>query len=1100
MDEFTDFQKQAVNHRDGPAIVSAGAGSGKTEVLTQRILQYVLDGEDIDRFVVITFTKAAAEELKTRISAKLREADRSRQAELVGRAQIGTIHSFCAGILRENAQAADVNPDFSILSDERSQALKAEAAERIMDERYEDMDAHPGFQELLNTVAPGRNDRALTELMLDLYDKMQCHSDPFRWAEDRLADMERDCDDLSQTIWFQEIRDASFSELDYWISVMEALPERMTKDETVLRCYSQGALDIADVLREIRRIINQSWDAAVASRPWKIPSLGRLPNKYESTVADEMKAVRTRCSKAIGDLEKRYSQNSQETLAELRLSVVPMRALIDLVRDFDALYAADKKRMNALDFNDLEHKAVAFLQTRNISSKYREILVDEYQDVSRVQDEIFRAVSDGGKNLFVVGDIKQSIYGFRLADPLIFKEKLQNPDIENIPLQENFRSRREIIDGVNAALTDIMTDAIGDTDYRQNRLIFGAEKKYSGNVPAPELVLIPGISEEERQITEARFVASRIQELRAQGFDYGDIAILLRSNKVSGPLYAGVLAERGIPVITGQCEEFFLSPEISALISILRILDNPHNDIPLISALSSPYFGFSPDELAEIAKEREKPRSFYDALVASSGKNDKYADFLRRLEILRQEAPDLTADLLIRRIIGETDAETVCSLMSMSDGNRRMENVRRLISLATAFESDGYHGLHRFIAYLDMVREKGLEIPGGSKNDAVTIMSIHKSKGLGFRAVFLCDAVHRFNTSDSSATVLIHPDLGFGPKFTDMARRSQHYTVARTAISLRLTREMRSEEMRLLYVAMTRAKERLFLTACCENPVKVLAEKNTRPLFAAQSYVQWLIESQLPVRIASQEELLPPDRTEECSFRETPVADPEILQDLSFVYPWQNTADVPSKLTATELKHYESPDEDAAAMIQPPAKHIRLPEFAAGSKPLSPAERGIATHMCLQYMHFDRPVEEEISRLRAEGFLSERMADGVRADAIEKLLASEIGQRMKAADAVHREFRFSILCDAEDLIDKAPGEEILLQGVVDCCLEEQGQLVIIDYKTDNVKPGSQTEERGKLYTRQVLAYAKALHRIFGMPVKEGLLYFLSSGKVVTVPI
>ncbi len=1097
MTEFNDFQKKAITHREGPAIVSAGAGAGKTEVLTQRLLQYVLDGEDIDRFVVITFTKAAAEELKTRISAKLREAGRSRQAELVGRAQIGTIHSFCAGILRENAQAADVNPDFSILSEERSLALKNEAAERIMDERYEDMDAHPGFQELLNTVAPGRNDTALSDLMLDLYNKMQCHSEPFLWAEGCLAEMSGEYNDLSETVWYEEIRSDSLAVLDYWISVTDRFPEWLQEDEVVLRCYGKGAADISDYLRELRRTLCLDWDSVVASRPWKIPTLGRLQNKYESDTAERLKNARTACAAAVKNLAARYSLNSRDALEELRASVVPMRALLDLTRDFDALYSADKKRLNALDFNDLEHRAAAFLRTRDISSKYREILVDEYQDVSRVQDEIFRAVSGGGKNLFVVGDIKQSIYGFRLADPMIFKEKLQDPAIEKIPLRENFRSRREIIDGINDALTGIMTDELGDNDYGQNSLVFGAVR-YSGTVPAPELVLIQERPEEARQITEARFVASRIEELHQQGFAYEDMAILLRSNKATGPLYAGVLSERGIPVVTGQSEEFFTAPEISALISTLRILDNPHNDIPLISAMGSPYFGFSPDELARIAGFREKDHSFFEALVLASEEDEKCADFLARLQKLRALAPDLTADLLIRRLLAETDAELVSSLMT--DGNRRMQNVRRLLHLATAFESDGYHGLHRFIEYLDNVRKKGNEIPGSTKNDAVSIMSIHKSKGLGFPVVFLCDLQHEFNFSDSRAAVLIHPDLGFGPKFTDSELRTQYYTVARTAIALRLDRETRSEEMRLLYVALTRAKERLFITSCCKDPDKLLHEEDLNPLRSAHSYLPWLLQSRLSRRQASEEELLPSVPEEEELSREIPEADEEILRDLAFVYPRQDIADVPSKLTATELKHYESPDEDAASMIQPPAKHIRLPEFAADSRPLSPAERGIATHMCLQYMHLDRPVAEEVSRLRAEGFLSERMAGGVRADTIEKLLSSEIGRRMKAADEVHREFRFSLLCDAEELIGRAPREKILLQGVVDCCLEEQGQLVIIDYKTDHVKPGPQTEERGRFYTKQVLAYARALQRIFGMPVKEGLLYFLSSGEIVTVPI
>ena len=1115
----TKSQQKAIEERNGTILVSAGAGSGKTKVLTERLMLYVCGPEkaDIDEFVVITFTNAAAAELRAKIAAALREkaaelqgkdAERLRRQEaLLSRAHIGTIHHFCASILRANAHAAELSPDFKIMSEERANELKRRTVEKLFDSCYENMDSIEGFEELVNTLGSGRNDSKLVELVLSLHERIQCQAKPEEWTE-YCRSLYKTEGDISNTLWGREILSEDRKTALRLEEKLQAMMEEMARCEKISAAYMQSYSDAAAGLREYARCLELGWDRALEC-PLGFPKLGILRNSPDAELSERAKALKKDCAAEMKKLKKHINRPSSKTLEEIGSFSATAGALLELTLKFGEKYAAEKRRMNCADYSDLEHFAADFLEKHDISSSFREIMVDEYQDVSRIQDRIFSLVSGGGEKLFLVGDVKQSIYRFRLADPEIFLEKSRKEGVKSIPLKENFRSRKEIIDCVNSIFNGIMTEYIGDVDYENgNGLVYGAS--YYDGTPCPgepELFIVEREKGANAELAEADFVAEKIRDMVDRGeARYSEIAVLLRSPGKQAPAFRTAFAQRGIPAITEKSDAFFSFPEISDLISVLRTIDNPRNDIALIAALSSPLFGFSPDELSLIKLESSENREedFYDALCRRAAKDEKCAAFLGTLEKLAAAAPDMTMERLIRRIMGMTDGWKLA--LVMPDGQERQENISQLISIAANYEKDAYHGLHRFLLYLDGLKEKGIERQGGEISPAaVRIMSVHKSKGLQFKTVFLCGTARRFNESDSREQLLVHSVLGFGPKYTDRELRAVYSTAARSAIAARQRRELRSEEMRLLYVALTRAEEQLIITGCAKEPEKIIENAKIMAPEDAGCFLDWVLMSgALEPKIergGAQEE-----KAEQEPEKPRETEEPEELsfeEDLSFEYPHRAAEKLPSKLTATELKNiFDAEESEGEPLVQPAGRKPRMPSFTLEEKPLSAAERGIATHKCLQFMDFSKngsseEIEEEIERLGTAGFLSDREAKAVNSRAVLGFLNSPVGLRIREAKAVHREFRFSILCKAEELLETGGEEQILLQGVVDCCIEEEGKLVIIDYKTDSLLPGEQTVQRAERYSEQLRAYALALGRIFQKEVSETVLYFLSNGEWVS---
>ena len=1152
----TAAQRAAIESRGSAVLVSAGAGSGKTKVLTERLMGYLTDRDhprDIDSFLVITFTRAAAGELKGRIMEELSSAIAAdpanrhlrRQSALIRRAQISTIHGFCGELLRQNGHLLGLAPDFGILEDDRSAAMKSAALEKVMEESYEHAAAYPGFLRLADTVGAGRDDRRLCELVLELHEKMQCHARPEKWAEESIERLRAPADDAAQTPWGREILATLRQSADYWAGEMERLIAAMRAEEKIFTAYGPSVEETADALRELSRALRAGWDCARERLPVPFPKLKGLRESPDPALSEAVKARREACKASCKGMEKALSASSETMLRGMSLTHDAMEALLRLTLRFDQQYAKDKRRLSVLDYADLEHFAARLLTeedgspsplSRQVAARYTEIMVDEYQDVSRVQDAIFRAVSGDGKNLFLVGDVKQSIYRFRLADPAIFTEKYDSyADWESAPdgaprrilLRENFRSRREVIDAANAVFAACMSRSLGDIDYDEAAALKYAAS-YEGESRKPELLLLDARTDADDEETparierEAEMTAARIEALVRSGTPvadgegrrsaaYGDIAILLRSPGSAGAAFRRALERRGIPVAAARGGEFFTSEEIATVLSVLSALDNPHQDIELLAALRSPCFAFTADELSAL-RAADRDGDLYTALRAYAAGNEKAKAALDKLAALRAAAPDLSCASLLWEIVGTFDLLAVAG--AMDDGERRRANLMELIALSERFEATGYRGLHRFVLWLRRLAEKGQEISSAAPASGVQILSVHKSKGLEFPIVFLCDLSRRFNLRDSAARVLVHPELGLGAKVTDLERRVEYPTLARTAIARRLRRETLSEEMRLLYVAMTRAKEYLFLTASVKDPSARLEKLRAglslplapEALSDATCPLDWLLAASyadngehLAVTICEDEKA--DDLPESDAAGAAPDEDFLALlrHNLSFAYPHAASEALPSKITATELKDRAAPDEDARSIAPHPRRSFRLPDFAREQKPLRGAERGTATHLVLQYMDFSKATGEEgvraeIERMRQKRFLSDREAEAVDAQAIVRLFSSPLGRRMLSAKTITREFKFSLLCPADEVLGVASTDKVLLQGVVDCLLEEDGELTVIDYKTDAVRTEEQLRERTALYTPQLRAYAKAVERIFRKPVKECVLYFLSMGR------
>ena len=1159
MPEFapTRDQQAAIEKRGSSILVSAGAGSGKTKVLTERLMRRMQDEEnpvDLDRFLVITYTRAAAGELRSRITQSLGEAlardpgnkRLRKQSALVPRAQIGTIHSFCTAFLREFAHMAGIGPDFGVLDEQRAAGMKATALERVLEEHYAKPEKYPGFLLLADTVGAGRDDKKLGELVLDLHGKMQSHARPRDWAARQRDALWEKAEDLSQTAWGRELMKNAAETVDYWVEEMEKVLSVIRSEPAIAKAWLEGYAQSTDELRELRRCLALSWEKSRACFPISFGG-GVLRKSPDKELSDALKAKRDACKRAMEKLAESFALPQEELMADQQKSAPAMEALLELVNAFDDSFTAAKHRANLLDFSDLEHLCAGILIGEDgsptalalqVRDRWEEILVDEFQDVNRVQDELFNAISRDGKNLFMVGDVKQSIYRFRLADPTIFIEKYEKArpweqaepgEAMRILLRENFRSRREILDGANAVFSRCMSRSLGEVEYNEEAALRYGARDYSGSVPKPELLLLrleTGGGDEEapdKVALEAAMVGEKIRQLMREGaavqgkegprpLEYGDIAVLLRATRDPGPIFRRVLTGMGIPVGFGQGDGFFQAEEISAVISLLAVLDNPHQDIPLIGVLRFPALGFDADQLSAI-RAAAPEGDFFTALRAWSEDNEKGRRFLALLERLRRAAPDLRAAELIDLILEELDMLAVCS--AMRDGEQRRARLMELSDLSERFEKTGYRGLHRFVLWLRRMAEKGQAPVLGEDNlSAVHLLSIHKSKGLEFPVVFLSNLAHRFNASDFRSGVLVHPELGLGPRIVDLDRRVEYDGMARTAVRERLIRETRSEELRVLYVGMTRAKERLFMTAAAREPeelVKKAAAAGTHPyvLRRALSPLDWLIAA---IQADGEEHL----RISICESRETEqaetpaleaVADPlalgELERTLAFSYGHQAAEALPSKLTATEMKDRMEPDEEAATLEPLPMRPFRLPDLSGSERKLTGAEKGTATHLVLQHMDLQagagrEAVSREVKRLAEEGFLSEREAAAVDRYAIARLLRSPLGKRIRAARDLKREFRFSILCDASEFYAVPPGEEILLQGVVDCYWEDEDGITVVDYKTDWVADPAEARERARRYLPQLRTYARALERICGKKVKECLLYFLGIGEAVTV--
>ena len=1186
--QLTREQQAAVTDRGGGLLVSAAAGSGKTRVLVERLLARVEAGADIDRFLVITYTKAAAAELRGRVvseladrlSARPGDAFLRRQSTLVYKAQISTIHAFCGQLLREEGHRLDLDPDFRLCDENEGLMLMEDALAGVLEERYEDLAPDSDFAQLVDTMSAGRDDSRLVEIVLDIRGRVQSHPDPARWlAEQEGVFALEGVTDAGATPWGKLLLDDVRRQADYWAGRMEEALDLAQGDEKLAKAYAPSLEITLEQLQALASAAGRGWDAAAECSGVEFPRVGSSKNCEDPLALERIKLLRDQCKKRMKKLSDLFQDNSQGLLEDMRAVYPAIRGLFALVRDFEAAYTAEKARRSLLDFSDLEHLAARLLTgekgeptelARRWGERFDEVMVDEYQDTNAVQNAIFTALTDGGKNLFMVGDVKQSIYRFRLADPTIFLSKYRSYKLwteaeegepRRVALSQNFRSRPQVLEGCNYIFRNVMSETFGEMDYTDAEALipggaFPGEDDSPYAVELDALDCSMGDGEDEggekppRDLLEARFVARRARELLdgpfpvsdggggRRGVQPGDMVILLRSPGTVLHHYAAALGELDIPWEAEGGGDFFAATEVQVALSFLRVVDNPRQDVPLIAALRSAVYAFSADRLAQI-RAAAPGEDFYTALSRDGGADA--AAFLGELRDLRSRAGDESCDRLLWRIYDRTNLLGVYG--GMDEGETRRANLLLLAQLAREFEQAGHKGLFGFLSYLQRLEENGgkLALPSAGGNGGVKIMSIHKSKGLEFPVVFLAGLARQLNRQDMARPILFHPRLGVGPKRLDLERRVEYPTLARLAVARQMDYELSAEELRLLYVAMTRAKEKLILSCALTGGRgdidKLLpsagAPVEPQALLNCVSPAQWVL---LPV-LARPEAgglrpgALPPPAAAGTDFG--PAWDLRWVDAAPFAYPperrkagekaaareetgdgltacfvWRyphaGDVELPSKLTATQLKGRVL-DEEAAEEAPKPPRPPRFdrPRFASERMGLIPAQKGTALHLVMQYIDFARcdsveQVAEEIGRLVEQAFLSPEQGAAVEAAKVYSFFASPLGRAALAAPSLRREFKFSILAPARRYYPQAgEGEQVLLQGVVDCYFETEDGLTVVDFKTDRVR-GEALLRRAEEYRPQLEAYAQALGEITGKPVGRKVLWFFEEGRAVEV--
>ena len=1197
---LTPEQRNIVDDRGGELLVSAAAGSGKTRVLVERLLDRVTgEGLDIDRFLVITYTKAAASELRERIARELTErlaqtpTDRHlrRQTTLVYQAQISTIHSFCSALLRENGYLLDLDPDFRLCDEIERDVLMRQTLEAVIDSRYEGLSPDSPFAQLADTLGAGRDDSRLVEIVLDIFSRVQSHADPVRWLQQQRQVWElQGVDDFADTLWGAELLEDAKRQAGRCRELLESCLPDVDADELLSQNYGDSLRATIAALTKLSEAA--CWDDAALALPIPFPRVGAKRKRkvelsqWEEIQADlraqRVKALREQCRNAMEKVAEQITGTGAELLEELRLSSVPMQALIDLVLEFQDAFAAEKKRRALLDFGDLEHFAVKLLVrhdgtptqlAHSWSLRYDEVLVDEYQDTNQVQNAIFTAISDSGRKLVQVGDVKQSIYRFRLADPTIFLEKYDRfyrgeEPAKGVPrtrlLSRNFRSRPEVLLGCNEVFRALMSTRLGELEYTEDQHLVPGATFPEGEDYAVELDIIDLNREEEpdeqpdttnnpgRDLLEARFTAARIREMLDAPFMISeggelrpvrpsDIMILMRSPGSVLHQYVRALSEQGIPWAAESRGDFFHTPEVYAALSILKIVDNPRQDVPLIAALRSPVYGFTADRLAML---RGKSKGdFYSALCAAAEEGEPSgAAFLAELERMRAAAQDMTAGELLWYIYEKTNILGIFG--AMENGGVRQENLLSLYSLARQMESSGCRTLFQFLLRLDRLEQTGGKLKSGAsgvEGEGVSIMSIHGSKGLEKPVVFLCGLTKKMNKTDLTKPVLFHPVLGIGPKGLDRERRVEYSTVARRAVSRQLDREMLSEELRLLYVAMTRAREKLIMTLALKDGEKTVSslaelalERPAPEVLEQQSCVgNWVLlhalsraeagdvpeiaallgeravsvahDSRWNIRWHRGEDYISVARraaerkigggyaTEELS---------ELHRALNWKYPWRAHADIPSKLTATQIKGRVLDSEitqDAPAQSEE-SSPIHRPNFIVAQRGLTAAQRGTALHLVMEKLDLrgdltPAGIRAQMAQMRDADLLTDAQMDSIPVNQVAQFFASRVGERVTRARACHREFKFSLLTQAEEYFPDAVGEEVLLQGVVDLWFEDENGVTVVDFKSDHILPGEEAA-RAEHYRPQLQAYSRALQTILGVEKIRTVLWFFKTAAAV----
>ncbi len=1201
---WTNEQQAAIDSRGQTLLLSAAAGSGKTAVLVDRIIRRLLDKEypiDITELLVVTFTKAAAAEMRDRIGTALMKALSEtkdprveRQLALLPSAQISTLHAFCQHVIRKYFYTIDLDPAFSIAGEEELNLLRRQVLEDVFLSYYEDDEKASILYPLADMFGSDRGD----DILMDTVSRMYTYARSLAWPEHWLKEAARAYDVapdavIDDMVWAGPIKDAVRRILEEDAHLYDGVLYHLRQREAFAPACDTFVAEQA-ALRQAAQA--RSWnDLSRFVRAIDFPRLKSLRK-----LSDDDKAVWERCKKVRDDVKKDviktlqsvyFSATPEEWLDGMRAMKPVMDGLVTLTLDFAKAYGAAKKEKGWIDFSDLEHFCLQILLAPDASpehpvpsaaaeelrSQYEEVFIDEYQDTNGVQELITRLVS-GEDNRFMVGDIKQSIYRFRLADPTLFLEKYPSFSRDEkavqhcIDLGRNFRSVPVVLDAVNAVFSRAMTAEAAGMDYGEREKLYAGrqapdDERWIGGPVEVDIVPTPSDEEDDDGSTafekECRFIAGRIGELLASGrmaarkdgtlepLSYRHIVVLLRSMAGKADVLIQALQEGGIPSYAEQSGGYFAAVEVQVMLALLRCIDNPEQDLAMAAVLRSPLVGLDETALAGVRLAGDGTLwqnlpAFVASLPDGVDEKEDLQQFMAAFDSWRTYSRRHGVAELLQRLYDDT--AYVDFVGAMPGGDVRQANLKALYDRARQYEEAGFRGLFRYLQLMDKMKEDGLDLAPAKvvseKEDVVRIMSIHKSKGLEFPVVFVADMGKAFNRRDTQDQILFHNRLGIGLKQYDPEWRISYPTLIWSGIAAQLRWEGTAEEERILYVAMTRARDQLILTGHSSH-IDRDWQRWTSHLNPAQakSYFDWVMPAALApfgakadadyarpgaawqdavwqVRIAK---AVPAGTVEEGAYDGEPRLEalrrgdltgtpvPSWLDEqLSWQYAYPQAVRTAAKFSVSEVKrryqelHSDELQDEAAlsvpaAAVIPPAPgeddaFAALPPWLAGEEAaVSGAQRGTALHKALQYItpaadQTTATLRREIDAFVRQGLLSREEAKLVYVPVLAAFCQSDIGRRMAESPELHREYPFTVLLAGGDpLPETETGEQILIQGVIDCLFREDDAWILVDYKSDRLETADAFRRR---YAVQLALYKRAVEQITHRPVEETYIYSL----------
>lgn len=1161
--KWTSEQQNAIDIRNSKTLVAAGAGSGKTAVLVERIIRKIIDdGVDIDKMLIVTFTNAAASEMKERIRSRLydevnKNHSLQKQILYLNRASIMTIDAFCKKAIKDYFYKLDIDPNFKIVDSTEGELLRLEAIDEVLEELYESKDED--ILDVLDAYSNNKSDEGLINLILSIHRFIQSCPNPLEWLEEKTNMYNVKDSDFSNTIWGKKIIRYARNLIEECVEEFKMIEEELIDDPDA-KNYLLVIQDDILKLEAVRKNM-YTWDDYYNAI--KYLEFGRLKvaPKMDEDMKKAVQDLRKKAKALIIDYlrDKVFISSSDEILDDLKNAFAHAKGIKEIICLFDERFKKKKNDKNLLDFADIEHLCLQLFENNkdvleDYKNKYEEILIDEYQDSNLIQETILNKISNG--NVFMVGDVKQSIYKFRQARPELFLEKYSTyakhtGDTDNhlpenkILLFKNFRSNENIIDEVNFIFKNIMFKDTGEIEYTEEEYLKYGATYYEYDGEPAELHLIEKKNNledadeeevsavleddiEEKLQLEARVVANRIKELvgNFEVFDkntkqkrkarYSDIVILLRATKNSSATFVEELGKKNIPVYADSKSGYFDNTEVQIFLSLLKIIDNPYQDIPLLAVLRSPIGNFDVNELTKIRLyDRKSP--FYEAMLVASSQGDvKAKAFIDKLNEWREKSRYLVINELISYLYDDTGYYYYVSLLP--HGDSRQNNLKVLLKKATDFEKSSFKGLYNFLTFIENVTLSSGDFDSPSElsenDDVVRIMSIHKSKGLEFPIVILSGTSKRFNNKDMRNPIICHQDLGFGFDIVDPKLRITYESIPKLALKFQTEQEMLAEEMRILYVAMTRAKEKLIITALHDNiEKKMMIWENPLSKYkisSAKCYSDWISNAVLStknnwtVRAWNYSELIEGNDAEEGSIESVAVRtrDEDINIDgqkefdiinerFNWQYPYTLSTKIPSKLSVSELKRLHNIED--YTNIQK-VREVESPKFFEEVS-YKGATYGTLLHNKMEHLDF-KLAAEQLNDLLSD-VDDKKTKSRLEADIV-KFMQSNLYAKLMKSKRIHRETPFNLAVSAKDVFklnDNSKDDEIMVQGIIDLYYEDEEGLVIVDYKSDRLHNADEFINR---YKKQLEYYKMALETITHKKVTNAFIYSFEMAGVIKV--